>query len=350
MKTSVIIATYNGARFIKEQLDSIINQTELPSEIVISDDGSTDSTVEIIRQFFAQHDDLPIQYKSVKNEGNHGVLGNFQNAAIYAEGDYIFLCDQDDIWFPNKVERMVEVMDSHDENVYIHNAQVIIEGNENEFKTSDRHLLGNFPFDSNGLYKVNGSDQVWPSFYYCIVQGMCTCIKKDYLKTILPFSKGSNHDNWILFCACADDTLLAVRDDLAFYRIHSNNTCGIQEYKKKRPLSDRIATFDKKGKESILKQYVWYKDTSAYIKDREIKDDKIKILISFFTQDRIKALSGNRISGLIQFLKSDKEGAYSIDGRIILLHDIEYLLLHSRKNRKALLDSLDMHTRQKQDQ
>ncbi len=60
MKTSVVIATFNGSRFIQEQLDSIINQTILPDEIVISDDGSTDSTVELIQSFFGKHNDLPI--------------------------------------------------------------------------------------------------------------------------------------------------------------------------------------------------------------------------------------------------------------------------------------------------
>ena len=91
MKTSVVIATYNGSRFITEQLESIIHQTVLPSEIVISDDGSTDSTIELIQSFRERIKDLPIQVKLIKNDSDHGVLGNFQNAAIHANGDYIFL-------------------------------------------------------------------------------------------------------------------------------------------------------------------------------------------------------------------------------------------------------------------
>ena len=347
MKTSVVIATFNGSRYIIEQLTSIIQQSVLPSEIVISDDGSSDSTIDLIHSFIRQHESLPIQYKLVvNNSGNHGVLGNFENAVLNASGDYVFFCDQDDIWFEKKIERLVGVLDICNEQVVIHNAQVIRECDDGSFKPIDKHLLGKYPFDSAGLYKINGSEQVKLAFYNCLIHGMCTCIKRNYLLTLLPFSRGSNHDNWILFCALADDTILAVSDDLAYYRIHENNTCGIQEYKKKRSLSKRLASFDQQSKLSILNQYVWYKDSSSYLGNRTISDDKTQLLISFFSQRRILAVSSGKTNAVFQLFKAYREGAYEIDGTVVFLHDLEFVLLHSRKNRKQFLSALGEYLRE----
>lgn len=345
MKTSVVIATYNGSRFITEQLESIIHQTVLPSEIVISDDGSTDSTIELIQSFRERIKDLPIQVKLIKNDSDHGVLGNFQNAAIHANGDYIFFCDQDDIWFPTKVEYMVKTMDSHEEQVFIHNAQVLKEEPDGSFRPIEKHLMASYPFDANGVHKINGSEEVWPLFYCCVIQGMCMCVKRDYLLSVLPFSKGSGHDYWIQFCAVADNSILAVKEDLAYYRIHSNNVAGISEFKKKRPLWSRIQTFDKKGKESILKQYVWYKDAKAYLKDRPISDELIKLLIDFFTQERILAVSRNKFRGLYDLVQARKKGVYKIDRDIIFFHDVGFVLMHSKKYRKTFIADLDRYLR-----
>ncbi len=337
MKSSVVIATFNGSRFILEQLDSIIKQTLLPDEIVVSDDGSTDSTVELVQSFFIQHADLPIKYRLIENEADkRGVLGNFQNAVNHSSGEYVFFCDQDDIWFPNKIERLVGVLDSCDEQVVIHNAQVLKETDGSSFQPIDKHLMGNYPFDSNGLYKINGSAQVWLAFYCCAIQGMCICAKREYLLSISPFSKGSFHDIWILFCAAADDTLLAIKDDLAYYRIHDNNVSGIQELKTKRPLLDRIKTFDRKGKDSLLKQYLWYKDTLTYLGDRDITDDKVKRLVLFFTDKRISLASKGKISAVVELTKAYQAGVYDVDGFIVFLHDVAFVLMHTKKNTKTI--------------
>ena len=104
---SVAIATYNGQEFIKEQLLSILNQTMPVDEIVICDDQSSDDTVRIIQELLC---DKIYLYQNEKNLGNKL---NFKKAPSYCKGDYIFLCDQDDIWKPNKVQTMIEIMQNH---------------------------------------------------------------------------------------------------------------------------------------------------------------------------------------------------------------------------------------------
>ena len=97
-KISVCIATFNGEKYISSQLDSILNQVVPVHEIIISDDMSTDNTIEIIKNC-----NNPI-IKIFINKERLGVAKNFENAIKHANGDFIFLCDQDDIWLKNKTQ------------------------------------------------------------------------------------------------------------------------------------------------------------------------------------------------------------------------------------------------------
>lgn len=105
MKVSVAMATYNGAAYIKEQISSILEQDLSVDEIVISDDGSQDNTLELIQEF---QDD---RIKLFTDNKKHGFVGNFEHAITKCTGDIIFLADQDDVWWPNKVKKFVEVFE-----------------------------------------------------------------------------------------------------------------------------------------------------------------------------------------------------------------------------------------------
>ena len=109
MKTSVIIATYNGAKFIGEQFDSILAQSVQPDEVIITDDGSIDSTREIVQRYIDEHD-LNGAWRLYVNEKNKGYAKNFLDGAMLTTGDIVFFCDQDDIWTLNRIKKMSEVM------------------------------------------------------------------------------------------------------------------------------------------------------------------------------------------------------------------------------------------------
>ena len=98
---SVCMACYNGEKFIQEQVDSIICQLGLDDELIISDDGSNDRTLDIL---FSYEDS---RIKILHNRACHGFVGNFENALSHAKGDYIFLSDQDDIWKKEKVQKVI---------------------------------------------------------------------------------------------------------------------------------------------------------------------------------------------------------------------------------------------------
>lgn len=107
MKTvSVVMCTYNGARYIREQLDSILRQTYPASEVIVQDDGSTDGTTDIVREYAGKH---PV-VRLFENEHNLGFNPNFKSAVMKATGDYVAISDQDDVWFPEKIAKQVEAI------------------------------------------------------------------------------------------------------------------------------------------------------------------------------------------------------------------------------------------------
>ena len=112
---SVCMATYNGERYIRQQIDSILSQLELSDELIISDDGSTDSTLEIIKSYHDirikvfHHQQSASHNKSYQT--NINVTANFENALRHSKGEYVFLSDQDDIWVHNKIIKMRHVLE-----------------------------------------------------------------------------------------------------------------------------------------------------------------------------------------------------------------------------------------------
>jgi glycosyltransferase involved in cell wall biosynthesis len=104
---SVCVATYNGSKYIKEQLDSILIQLTENDEIIVSDDCSTDNTLEIIREYQDE------RIKIIINNGLKGHTYNFENAIKNASGDYIFFSDQDDVWLPGKVEKLLSLLENY---------------------------------------------------------------------------------------------------------------------------------------------------------------------------------------------------------------------------------------------
>ncbi len=109
-KVSIALAVYNGQRFLGEQLESIAGQTLLPDELVVSDDASTDNTVDIVNAFA---DRAPFRVRLLRNAENVGCTRNFDRAIGQCTGDFIFLCDHDDLWYPNKIATTIETLEAN---------------------------------------------------------------------------------------------------------------------------------------------------------------------------------------------------------------------------------------------
>lgn len=173
---SVCMASYNGAIFIKQQAVSILNQLGLEDELIISDDGSKDNTLEIL----ASLNDSRI--KIYHHSAPHGVVSNFENAIKHASGDYIFLSDQDDIWLSNKKEKCLSCLQEYD--FISHNAFIV-----------DEHgVLSGKDYFSLRRTRYGYWHNLWKMGYL----GCCMAFRRECLKDILPFPKEILwHDMWI---------------------------------------------------------------------------------------------------------------------------------------------------------
>lgn len=201
MKISVCLASYNGEKYIKEQIQSILPQLSISDELIISDDGSKDSTISIIKSF---HDE---RIKLLHNN-SHGVNQNFENALRNATGDIILLSDQDDIWLKGKVEYVKKMLTRY--NLIVHNANVV---------DSNGDSLGHDYF-SLTPHRTGFWGNLWKSRFL----GCCMAFDKKLLNDALPFPKLIvGHDYWIGMLGAAKYDIIFDNKVFLSYRRHGGN-------------------------------------------------------------------------------------------------------------------------------
>lgn len=205
--------TYNGERFIKELLDSLCNQTYVNLEIIILDDCSKDSTIEICQEYAVKDKRI----KLFENKCNLGVNANFENGLKMVNGDYIFLCDQDDIWDTNKVEKMVYALDDGYDLVYCNSR--VIDGDSKIICSSFHRLIGTDNVKPNKLHKY--------IFLRNITNGCSMAFKKELINEIIPFPNDIIYDWWILIRASSKFRIGVIKKPLMSYRIHDSNAVGL---------------------------------------------------------------------------------------------------------------------------
>ncbi|MGL4347430.1 MAG: glycosyltransferase family 2 protein [Chitinophagaceae bacterium] len=213
MKISVCIATYNGEKYIKEQLDSILYQIGEDSEVIISDDGSTDKTLDIIREY---SDD---RIKIFINQGRKGYTKNFENALKHSTGDYIFLSDQDDVWLPNKVDIILKNIQ---ENQLILTDAWICDDNLNSIKKLSEWRR----------YKSGYIDNLYKGVYV----GCTMAFNRNMLSFFLPIPNNIiGHDVWFGLLAELKYSIRYIDVPLIYYRRH-NQTFSTSGTKSKNSL------------------------------------------------------------------------------------------------------------------
>lgn len=220
---SVALCTYNGEKYITEQIKSILEQSTPVDEIVICDDGSTDNTISILEDI---KQSSPTNIIIHRNKNNLGVCANFEHAISLCKGDIIFLSDQDDIWNPNKVKTIVSWFETHPQKLVVFTDATLITENDNEL--SNKSLWDCIGFNKKmRRYFDNGLPL--ESFFINKATGATMAIRK---AISFPFSQYCNNDNvlhdyCIALKALDNDGLGYIDKPLIRYRLHGNQQAGI---------------------------------------------------------------------------------------------------------------------------
>lgn len=229
LQVSVAMCTYNGSRYLEEQLRSIFEQTLPPDEIVLLDDCSSDDTVALAEKLLSRSG---IEYRILVNEKNSGVKYSFQKCISACEKDIIFTADQDDIWKPEKIDHMLAEFRRDPECVFVFS--------NGELTDSRGMSLGNDVWTNLNLRRAGLCDHVSPETYLRMlmytwaVPGTMMAFRKSLADKAFPIpqKKGWIHDSWLAVCAPAFGHVVSLDESLTLYRQHEKNTVGVKVKKR----------------------------------------------------------------------------------------------------------------------
>lgn len=215
---SIALTTYNGEKYLREQLDSILLQTIQDFEVVICDDRSCDSTWCILEEYAGKDS----RFKIHRNEKNLGFLRNFEKAISLCTGEYIALCDQDDIWLSNHVQILLD----HIGNYTLCGANaLLVDGDNRDLNTT---LLDTLGVD---YLPKNQEDFKFFLFHSNVFQGAAVLFKKELISRALPFPENVEfHDHWLALVACSMNGINYVNVPILRYRQHGMNVTDNKKF------------------------------------------------------------------------------------------------------------------------
>lgn len=251
MKISIVISVFNGSVFLQEQLDSIKNQTKKADEVIICDDVSSDNSRTLIKTYIKKNC-LEKSWKLVENKKNKGWRKNFFDGIKMCSGDYIFTCDQDDIWMPNKIEVMYNIMTKN--NVI----DVLVSDYISFSNSSNMHPKNTVKLAVKQL-KIN-------KHFMKVKRPGCTfCFKKNFFDSIERYwNKDFNHDAFLWRSAIIKGTLYICNQQLIYWRQHSNSTFAIEKNTVRNSKAIRLELLKKLNCE--LSTYQSYASNEKFLK------------------------------------------------------------------------------------
>jgi glycosyltransferase involved in cell wall biosynthesis len=249
MNLSVSMITFQGAAYLKAQMDSILGQSIPVHEIIVCDDGSTDETRAILTEYAAKHPQIQLFF----NEKNLGTVANMQQCLRKTSGEIIFLADQDDVWLPTKVEKTLAFFQEHpDAGAVFSNASIINAEGKTQEDMSLWDIIG-FPYDQVELIDFERRvDNV--------VTGAGLAFKRDpeLLQKDIPQLPGLLHDGWIGLYFAAKNALQANPEKLFQYRSHANQQVGGKIAERSQLLYFNYALYDGVP---VMKDYKTWKES-----------------------------------------------------------------------------------------
>lgn len=285
---SIVMTTYNGSSFIGEQLNSILQQTLAPDEVIIQDDNSTDGTAEIVQNFLKDHN--LESWKLFVNKKNLGWTSNFYDALKKSCGSIVFCSDQDDVWLPEKIEIMTNIMLQNPAILSLTCNRIVIDGSGKE-----NNLLNS---EENYTFKCTNVSNP-KKFNNRVLLGCCSAYRKGLIEKYIEINdREYGHDAQLAKISALQDGAYYLQCRLVKYRIHNSNTSGVSG-----DVPIGSSTLDKR-KQFLEKNIEWLNKLYKI----EIDKEKKKVIKSHYIlqRNRLKFLeNGWRGSGslLVAFPK-----------------------------------------------
>jgi len=242
---SIALCTYNGARFLSQQLDTLVNQTYQPIEIIAVDDCSTDDTFSILTEYANRYP----QFKIYRNDANLGFTANFEKAVKLCTGELIALCDQDDLWDPKKIGLQANAISDH-----------VLIYHDSEFVHEDGTPMHKKMSDLMNFYR--GGDPEVFLFFNC-VSGHSILMKRELVNEALPLKPGYFHDWWLAYIAANIGTIDFIPQCLVKYRQHDASDTNILRQKRK------ADTYKLSSVQKIQRIQQWLAYCAAFPKNKQ---------------------------------------------------------------------------------
>jgi glycosyltransferase involved in cell wall biosynthesis len=312
LDVSVALCTRNGARYLPEQVRSICTQTPLPREIVLSDDGSTDDTLAVVRDTLAQCGMADkIELRVFSNTPPLGVTRNFEQAVRACRHDLIALCDQDDAWHPGRLARILAQFEARPELLLLHTDARLVDAQLEPLGSTLFHALEVQPAE---LTAISGGEAFGVLLRRNLVTGATTMFRKNLLETALPFPTEWVHDEWLGAVAAAIGRMDVLPEPTIDYRQHASNQIGARRL----TLSEKVGkAFAERGDkhvqrlrraEALLQRLQQF---GARVPARYLEAQRAKVAHQRFRAELPRA----RVLRLLPILVEAARGRYARFGR-----------------------------------
>lgn len=221
---SVVMCTFNGEQFVAEQLQSILAQSVTPDEIIVSDDGSSDSTLDVVEQV-RRDTDVAVRWDIRTRANPLGPAQNFESAMRVAKGDLIVLADQDDVWVPNKLEVLMRRLANSASALLVHSDARLTD----ELGREDSTLMRALALTRRERQSLRSGNAIRALLKRNLVTGATVLMTKELRDRALPIPDGWVHDEWLGLIAALQDGVVFEAETLVLYRQHGKNVIGAEQ-------------------------------------------------------------------------------------------------------------------------
>lgn len=317
LSTSIVLCTYNGARFLEAQWASLLAQSRLPDAIVVRDDGSDDGTWALLQTLRRRAEDRGVGVQLARNPRNLGYVANFAAALADASGDVLFLCDQDDVWHAGKLAALTAEFERRASLLLLcTDARRIDAGGV----ALDRSLFGVLKVARGELRRIHAGQGFGVLLRRSLATGATIALRRTLLADALPVPDGWIHDEWLAIMAAALGGFDCVEQPLVDYRQHGGNQIGMRDrdlatkwhdlVKPRASLIDMLIARDE-----LLRQRLVALDDRIAASDRARADDKLRHLHARAT---LRGAPWQRLRAVLQESASGRYRRYASGWRSAL--------------------------------